>query len=628
MNHAALPAPGRLGRSVARASVISSAAALLIAAVLLVSFQFISQRSGLLEDMLIQARVIGDSSEASLLFHDGHAARDVLSVLSTSPNIDVAAVFTISGAPLAYWKKRETSLADWAPPLTSYRNFGLRYLEIVQPVLSEKKVIGHVGIRVRLEQFYRRLLVFIGFTILVAIASFAATYLLLARMRRTVKDAEAELNYLAHVDSVTGLPNRHAFNVQLALALKKATDTGDDTALLMLDLDNFKRVNDTLGHQSGDLLLRSVADTLTGHLEKSDIVCRIGGDEFAVILEGQNLRERAELTAETILEVLREPVFLDGHEIFVTTSIGISFYPRHAKNLHTLVRNADTAMYRAKAKGKNVWASFHARMDTATQRRLALESGLRRALERNEMEVHYQPQASLATGEIIGVEALLRWRHPEFGVVEPAEFIPVAEDCGLIGSLGLWVLRSACEQGAAWGKAGLGLLSVAVNLSARQTRDRNLMQAVSEILEQTGLLPCQLELEITESVLMDNMHANIGVLHQFRQRGIRLAIDDFGTGYSSFAYLKRFPLDHLKIDRTFVKEIRHDGEDGAIIAAIVSMAHELGLSVIAEGVETEDQVAFLRNTGCDIMQGYYFAEPMPADRMTAFITDARMANQA
>jgi diguanylate cyclase (GGDEF)-like protein len=620
-----MPEPGRLGRSVTRASVISSAAALLIAAVLLVSFQFLSQRSGLLEDMLIQARVIGDSSEASLLFQDGRAARGMLAVLSTSPNIDVAAVFDRSGSPLAYWKNHDTSLADWAPPLMPYQDFGLQYLEIVQPVHSEGQVIGHVGLRVRLDQFYRRLLIFIGFTVIVVVASFAATYILLACMRRAVNDAEAELNYLAHIDSVTGLPNRHAFNARLTLALNKGNDADGATALLMLDLDNFKRINDTLGHQSGDMLLRSVAHTLTAHLEKSETVCRIGGDEFAVIMEGMNLRERAELAAETIMEELRKPVVLDGHEIFVTTSIGISFYPRDAGDLHTLVRNADTAMYQAKAKGKNVWASFHARMDTATQRRHALESGLRRALERNEMEVYYQPQANLATGEFTGVEALLRWRHPELGMVEPTEFIPVAEDCGMIEALGLWVLRSACEQGVTWSKAGLGSLSVAVNLSARQTRDLNLIHTVSEILEQTGLPPCQLELEITESVLMDNMYANVEVLNQFRQLGIRLAIDDFGTGYSSFAYLKRFTLDHLKIDRTFVKEIRRDGEDGAIIAAIVSMAHALGLSVIAEGVETQEQVAFLRKIGCDIMQGYFFAQPMPANQMTAFLMSARLA---
>ena len=628
MNRDANPAPGRIEHSAARASMISSAAALLIAAVLLVTFQFLAQRSGLLEDMMIQARVIGDSSEASLLFRDGHAARDVLAILSTSPNVEVAAVFDVSGLPLAYWKKQENSVDDWSPPLMSHRKFGLQYLEVVEPVYSQKTIIGHVGLRVRLDQFYRRLLLFIGFTVIVALASYAATYLLLARMRRAVKSAEVELTYLAHMDSVTGLPNRHAFNARLTSALKTADETRGDAALLMLDLDNFKRINDTLGHQSGDLLLRSIAHTLTERLEKDETICRIGGDEFAVILEGPGLRERAEKTAEAILAILGEPVFLGGHEIFITASIGISYYPRDAGDQHALVRNADTAMYQAKATGKNVWATFRPRMDNATQRRLALESGLRRALERNEMAVHYQPQASLATGDIVGVEALLRWNHPELGIVEPAEFIPVAEDCGLIGVLGLWVLRTACEQGAAWGKAGLGLLSVAVNLSARQTRDRNLIHAVSEILDQTGLLPCQLELEITESVLMDNMHANVGVLHQFRQRGIRLAIDDFGTGYSSFAYLKRFPLDHLKIDRSFVNEIQRNGEDGAIIAAIVSMAHELGLSVIAEGVETDAQAAFLRKSGCDIMQGYFFAEPMPADRITAFIADTRMARQA
>lgn len=598
--------------------MLSSTVAILIASLLLVLFQFLQQRSALVDDMLVQARLAADSSGAPLLFADTAAANNTLAALSSSPNIDQAGIFDSEGKVLGSWPAGSNVQGLWQHPAQPER-FGLQFLDIVQQVKVEGIPVGYVALRVRLQQFYHRLLIFVVFTLVVGLASLAAAYMLLSRMRRKVVSAEANLNYLAHTDPVTDLPNRHAFNEALARILWQADETGGEAALLLLDLDNFKSVNDTLGHHSGDLLLYAVAKRLLACLRREDMLCRIGGDEFAVILSSQGVSADPGAIARKLLAALAQPVQLEQHELYITVSIGISTYPCDAGDQHTLARNADSAMYEAKAKGKNGYAIFHAGMNAAAQRRMLLESGLRRALERDELTLHYQPQSSLSTGQVTGMEALLRWRSPELGTVSPAEFIPVAEQCGLIQAIGLWVLRSACAQMAQWSRDGLGQLTISVNLSARQMYNCDLLHDVRRILESTGLQPAQLELEITESFLMEKVEENVVLLRTLRASGIQLAIDDFGTGYSSFAYLRRFPIDRLKIDRTFVQDIGRDGENGAIVTAIISMAHELDMQVVAEGVEGEAQRQFLLHAQCDIIQGYYLARPMPADLAEAFL---------
>jgi diguanylate cyclase (GGDEF)-like protein len=610
----------RLTRWMDLASLVTAGAALLLASVLLILFQFLALRKALIEDVNVQARIISENSVAAVLFRDGRASEEMLAVLAASPSVEAAGIFTADGRLLASYRRDGVSEIGTpsAALMKAGHEFGFYHLHLARRIDADRRDVGTVAIRANLDQLYARLVGYAGLTMMIAVGSLLLAYLLVARMRRKVKTAEAHLDYLAHIDSVTGLANRHAFNDRLAFALTKVDELGGSVGLLLLDLDNFKIVNDTLGHHSGDELLRQVAQRLVECLRSGQVICRIGGDEFAIILDSSSYADGAAI-AERILAALGAPFEVGSHEIYVTASIGISRYPDDGRDLDTLIRNTDTAMYQAKGKGKNAYERFHPELNQRVQKRLAVETSLRKALERGELMLYYQPQVSLRDGRLVGLEALLRWNHPELGLVSPAEFIPVAEDSGLIVPIGRWVLRAACLQVAAWRDAGLGTVNVSVNLSARQTRDSHLVHDILDALRAAGMPPGQLELEITESVLMDNVHANVDLLHRLQTEGIRLSIDDFGTGYSSMAYLKRFPIDQVKIDRTFVRDIPGDGDDEAITTAIIAMAHSLGLSVVAEGVETAQQLEFLRNAGCDIMQGYYFAEPRPAAQVEAFL---------
>jgi diguanylate cyclase len=625
MNTQSAPGQRRIGRWLDLSNLVTAGAALLVASLLLIFFQFMSLRSAMVDDVSVQARIIGENSAAAVLFHDSRASSETLAVLSASPSIEAAGIYTTDGSLLASYRRDGVDAITAPGPelIAGGHRFGLRQLHLVRPVEADHRNIGLVIVRANVAQLYTRLSAYAGMMLAVAIGSLGIAYLLVARMRKVVKNAEAHLDYLAHIDPITGLPNRHAFNERLAFALDRVNRQGGSGGLLLLDLDNFKIVNDTLGHHCGDILLRVVAKRLLECLRSGDVLCRIGGDEFAVILQTTG-RSDGEGVAARILSALTAPFDVDVHEIYVTASIGISRYPEDAQDLETLTRNADTAMYQAKGKGKNAFEQFRPELDLRVQKRLSLETSLRKAVERGELMLYYQPQVSLKDGRLVGLEALLRWNHPDVGLISPAEFIPVAEDSGLIVPIGRWVLRTACRQVATWRDAGLGPINVSVNLSVRQTRDPYLLRDVLDVLRETGVRPAQLELEITESVLMDNVNVNVDLLTRLRSEGIRLAIDDFGTGYSSMAYLKRFPIDQVKIDRTFVRDIPGNGDDEAITSAIIAMAHNLGLSVVAEGVETAAQLDFLRSAGCDIMQGYYFAEPRPADQVTAFLT-SRMA---
>jgi diguanylate cyclase (GGDEF)-like protein/PAS domain S-box-containing protein len=430
------------------------------------------------------------------------------------------------------------------------------------------------------------------------------------------KATEQRLHYLAYYDDLTGLPNHTLFNDHLCQAMATADRHQKLVGILFMDLDDFKIVNDTLGHESGNTLLRAVASRLKTCFREGDTIARFGGDEFAVVLADMSHVDDASNVAQKIKTTFEPPFDIDGHEIFVTLSIGITLYPFDDNDTIHLLRNADTAMYQAKAMGRGNFQFYSVELTQRAQKRMALETGLRHALERNEFVLHYQPQMDLKTGHMIGVEALIRWMQPGQGMVSPAEFIPVAEESGLIVPIGEWVLRTACAQAKTWQDQGFHQLLMAVNLSSRQFSQGHLVELVKTVLQDTGLLPQYLELEITESILMDESDSTVlSALNEFKQMGITLSIDDFGTGYSSLSYLKRFPIDKLKIDQSFVHGITSNPENASLIQAIIAMARSLRLTVIAEGVETEEQYDHLHHHDCDQMQGYFFSRPLPAEQI-------------
>jgi diguanylate cyclase (GGDEF)-like protein/PAS domain S-box-containing protein len=424
--------------------------------------------------------------------------------------------------------------------------------------------------------------------------------------------AEEQIKHLAYHDALTGLPNRLLFKDRLTVALSHAQRDHSRIAVLFLDLDRFKVINDSLGHNIGDQLLQAVAARVQSCVRESDTVARLGGDEFTLMIPNLQRSEDAAPVAQKILEAVRYPFHIEGREFFITTSIGISLYPEDGTDAETLIKNADTAMYQAKEQGRDNYQLFNAYINAKALQRIALEHGLRRALFNDEMAVHYQPIFDLRAGRISGMEALLRWTHPEMGPIPPSVFIPLAESTGLMNSIGAWALRAACKQAKTWHDAGFKNLSLAVNLSVTQLQQPDLVARVREALEETGLPPRLLELEITESSAMHSPEASVRTLYDLKKLGIRISLDDFGTGHSSLSYLKRFPIDTLKIDQSFVRDINSDPDTAAIVTAIIAMAHSLRLKVIAEGVEFSEQAAFLKRYGCDQMQGYLIKPPVPA----------------
>jgi diguanylate cyclase (GGDEF)-like protein len=431
--------------------------------------------------------------------------------------------------------------------------------------------------------------------------------------------ADERIEYLASHDSLTKLPNRETFNQLLHFTIEAARRFERRFAVLFIDLDRFKIINDSLGHEAGDRLLVETAGRLRQTLRSSDVVARLGGDEFVVILENTAESRDVETIARTLLAVLSQPLQLSGHECHTTASIGIAMFPADGGDVHTLTKNADMAMYLAKEDGKNGFRFFTKAVKTQSIERLMLETSLRHALERNQFSLHYQPKVDLLSGEITGVEALLRWNHPELGMVPPMQFIPLAEETGLIVPIGRWVLKQACAQNMAWLHQGLRPVSMAVNLSPRQFADENLLHDIDDALMSCGMSSVLLQLEVTESMVMQNVARTIKILNAIQSRGIRLAIDDFGTGYSSMSLMKQFPIDTLKIDRSFVRNLPDDCEDQAIAQAIISMGKALGMTIVAEGVETTEQATFLRNHGCDEMQGFLFSKPVIPENLPGLL---------
>lgn len=500
-------------------------------------------------------------------------------------------------------------------------------------VFSSYGPIGNSGlgmiVKIQADELYKPVKNQLGYT-LAAISFLVALGIVLLRWQITPlarnlvaqiherKLAEERFAHLAHHDSLTGLPNRVLFHDRLQHAMIDAERRRQLVAVLFLDADRFKTINDTLGHDIGDELLKLIAVRLTGCLRAGDTVSRLAGDEFAMVLPGVESTEHTQQLAERIIGAFTESFRLQEQEVFITVSVGITLFPADDSTVTGLLKNADTAMYRAKDSGRNNFQFYSAAMQVQALKRLTLENQLRGAIERDELVLHYQPIVNLVSGQVDAMEALLRWNHPELGLVPPLDFIPLAEETGLIIPIGRWVLHTACTQARAWQDAGIPPLRLSVNLSARQFQ-KDLADIIALVLQETGLESKYLDLELTESVVMQNPEMAVANLDALDRMSVRLSIDDFGTGYSSLSYLKRFPIDTLKIDRSFVRDVPGDSDDMKIITAIINLAHGLDIRVVAEGVETAAQLAFLRHLHCDAMQGYYFSKPLSAEAFTALM---------
>ena len=439
------------------------------------------------------------------------------------------------------------------------------------------------------------------------------------KLAEQIEAAKVQLDHLVHHDVLTGLPNRILLQDRLIQAMESACRQGRQLAVMFMDLDQFKHINDSLGHAIGDKLLQSVAQRLMGCVRHSDTISRQGGDEFVVLLPYIENPESAGVCAQKMLATLALPHRIDQHELHISVSIGISIYPNDGQDAETQIKNADIAMYQAKENGRNNYKFFEQDMNARAVQRQSVEVSLRRALERQEFVLHYQPKINLQSGAIVGVEALIRWQHPEQGLLLPAQFVSIAEDCGLILPIGRWVLHEACLQARSWQQAGLPPIIVAVNISALEFRDKDFLENIRAVIEKTGLEPRYLELELTESVLMQDAASTDSMLHALANLGVRLTIDDFGTGYSSLSYLKQFPINTLKIDQSFVNQMCSNLDDAAIVSAVTSMGKSLKLCVIAEGVESSEQSAFLLAQHCDEGQGYYFGCPMVAEALATLL---------
>jgi diguanylate cyclase (GGDEF)-like protein len=422
------------------------------------------------------------------------------------------------------------------------------------------------------------------------------------------------MSHLAQHDHLTDLPNRLLFNDRLKQAISMAVRQSKQLAVMFVDLDQFKKINDSLGHGVGDKLLQSVAKRLVACVRRADTVSRLGGDEFVILLSQVEHEEDAAFSAQKILRAIAAPHIIDNKSLHINTSIGVSTYPSDGPDSETLINKADTAMYEAKQQGRNNYQFFRPDMDVRVADRQLIEGGLRLALGRSELLLHYQPKINLQTGQITGLEALIRWLHPQRGMLYPGQFVPIAEECGLIIPIGRWVLLEACKQARQWSNSGLGFVQMAVNVSAAEFRDKDFLSGVRAVLIATGVNPPNLELELTESVLMQDAESAVRTLCALKAMGVQLAIDDFGTGYSSFTYLRRFPVDVLKLHQSFVHEITEDPADATIISAMINIGNSLGQRVIAEGVETVAQLKFLQSHGCGEGQGYYFSHPVPAEQ--------------
>ena len=555
---------------------------------------------------------------------DSVAAQAIIQSLRDLPAITSATLFSNDGRILLQFRSQPASV----PPLLD-RSRERSWLEPQwqQSLEYQQRKVGVLVVSASMNAMFQRLSWFAGIGLAAMLISLSVTWTAFSSLRRKVADTEDDLKRMAWYDPVTRLPNRNLFQQRLQVALQTARDARHEVALLFIDLDNFKLVNDTLGHDAGDMLLISVSERLRELLREGDTVCRMGGDEFVILLHPAT-RADAQAVSERALSSIAHPVAIQEQQVYVGASIGIALFPADGLDANALLRCADTAMYQAKDSGRNTFQFFTPDMNLKALQHFAIETSLRQALEKNEMRLYYQPLVDVETRAILGVEALLRWKSAEFGTFASGEFIAIAEQSGLINQLGTWALNEACRQMRAWRDAGLDGLSVAVNLSPRQFHTGDMVALVRKALNDSGLDPGMLELEITESVLIKYNAEAIDKLNELGELGVKLAIDDFGTGYSSLSYLKRLPIHRLKIDKSFVRESHIDPDDAAIATAIIGMAKGLGIGVTAEGVENEEQLAFLKQAGCQIVQGYYFGTPLPADDLAKLVRQVRQKDVA
>lgn len=600
--------------------ILAAGLALLTVVLALTGLDYWSTRQSMLQDSRVEAAIVADNIAAAVMFRDARTANEMLAALKSSPMVLGAGVYDAQGLLLAHYARGPgdsfpaTLAAAGMGGLTE--RAGVSVLEIARPVETAGVAEGTLYFRKSMRAVYSRLAIRFVSALLIAGCVMAMATAMVLRSRAAVRNAENRLHALAHTDAVTGTGNRHAFNERLAAAIEAARDQGTRVALVYIDLDNFKTLNDTFGHAAGDGLLRQVARRLQSVVRSTDAISRLGGDEFAVILPLDMDDAALNTYGQRIVGTFHHSFTEVGQQMTMTCSAGIATFPGDAADMDGLVSNADTAMYRAKEMGKNRCVRFDASMNQAVVRRQAIEHALRAALQQGEgLALHYQPLFAATDRALVGAEALLRWSHAELGNVSPLEAVMVAEDCGLIVPLGYWVMRTACRDAARW-QAG-GPLRVSVNISARQLGDPQFLERVMDILREEGLPAHLLEIELTETVLMDNMEAGAHTLHRLSQLGIHLAIDDFGTGYSSLAYLRQLPMRRLKIDRSFVKDLPGQEHSRTIVTAIVALAHGLGLQITAEGVETPEQADYLVRQGCDVLQGYLFARPMPVGEFQA-----------
>ena len=600
--------------------ILAAGLALLTVVLALTGLDYWSTRQSMLQDSRVEAAIVADNIAAAVMFRDARTANEMLAALKSSPMVLGAGVYDAQGLLLAHYTRGPgdsfpaTLAAAGMGGLTE--RAGVSVLEIARPVETAGVAEGTLYFRKSMRAVYSRLAIRFVSALLIAGCVMAMAAAMVLRSQAAVRNAENRLHALAHTDAVTGTGNRHAFNERLAAAIEAARDQGTRVALVYIDLDNFKTLNDTFGHAAGDGLLRQVARRLQSVVRSTDAISRLGGDEFAVILPLDMDDAALNTYGQRIVGTFHHSFTEVGQQMTMTCSAGIATFPGDAADMDGLVSNADTAMYRAKEMGKNRCVRFDASMNQAVVRRQAIEHALRAALQQGEgLALHYQPLFAATDRALVGAEALLRWSHAELGNVSPLEAVMVAEDCGLIVPLGYWVMRTACRDAARW-QAG-GPLRVSVNISARQLGDPQFLERVMDILREEGLPAHLLEIELTETVLMENMEAGAHTLHRLSQLGIHLAIDDFGTGYSSLAYLRQLPMRRLKIDRSFVKDLPGQEHSRTIVTAIVALAHGLGLQITAEGVETPEQADYLVRQGCDVLQGYLFARPMPVGEFQA-----------
>ena len=610
-----------LGPRVTRAVVLSSAAALLLSGLIFDAFVYVALRATLVEDATVQARITAENSSAAIVFDDREVAAATLAGLQASPLVRHAELLALDGTPIARYDPPGVPLeaATGHVPGGAGHVFTDDALVVEAPVREHGRAVGTLRLTATLAPLHSRVGLVVLMTFGAGALAFGLAYLLVIRLRREVDATERRLDYLAFFDPVTGLRNRHAAVEALTRRIAQGGGpAAEPFAVMLLDLDDFKDVNDRLGHAAGDAVLQQVAQRLTKYVQPAEHGFRFGGDEFLIVAPRLDELPQLRLLGQSALVALEEPLRIAGGEVHARVSVGIARFGVDAGDGAGLIRAADTALYAAKALGKHTVEIFRAEMERSAKMRIRLDQDLRRAIERDELRLVYQPIIDACGQRLVGVEALLRWDHPELGPVSPAEFIPVAESSGQIVEIGRWVLESACRQVKAWADEGHEALFVAVNVSARQIR-RGLAEPVQAALAASGIEPRQLETEITEHSMVEDLASNVAQLARLRELGLQVAVDDFGTGLSSLAYLKRLPISKLKIDRAFVKDLPHNPDDAAIVHAIVSMARSLHLAVVAEGVETEAQRDFLAAQGIRLFQGYLYSRPLAADALGALL---------